>query len=128
LHAALSRSSVPDRVPFMELFADNEVMAAVLGKRLNYFDKKLQSRRQWEERMLALIEFYEMLGYDYVRADTRDYEITVMQFKRDEELLAAGKVGTTACRYKTADKAAEQLPGMFTCGHFLCLAHNISTQ
>jgi uroporphyrinogen decarboxylase len=107
LHIALSRSSVPDRVPFMELFADNEVMAVVLGKRLNYFDEKLRSRRQWEKRMLALIEFHEMLGYDYVRADTRDYETTVMQFKRDEELLAAGEVGTRAYRYKTADKAAE---------------------
>ena len=86
LHTTLSRSRIPDRVPFMELFADNEVMATILGKRLNYFDKKLRSRRQWEERMFALIEFHEMLGYDYVRADTRDYETTVKQSERDEEL------------------------------------------
>ena len=107
LNAALSRSRIPDRVPFMELFADNEVMAAVLGKRLNYFGKKMRSRRQWEERMLALMEFHEMLGYDYVRADTQDYEVAVKQSKIDEKLLAAGEVGTRAYRYKTADKAAE---------------------
>jgi uroporphyrinogen decarboxylase len=104
---ALSRSRIPDRVPFMELFADNEVMAAVLGKRLNYFGKKLRSRRQWEERMLALMEFHEMLGYDYVRAETQDYEAAVRRFEIDEELLAAGDVGTRAYMYKTADKAAE---------------------
>jgi uroporphyrinogen decarboxylase len=91
----------------MELFADNEVMAAVLGKRLNYFGKKMRSRRQWEERTLALMEFHEMLGYDYVRADTQDYEAAVKQSKIDEKLLAAGEVGTRAYRYKTADKAAE---------------------
>lgn len=107
LHDALSRSRIPDRVPFMELFADNEVMAAILGKRLNYFDKRLRSQKQWEERMLALIEFHEMLGYDYVRADTRDYESIVEQSKIDEKLLAAGEVGSRAYRHKTADKAAE---------------------
>ncbi len=107
LNAALSRSRIPDRVPFMEIFADNEVMAAVLGKRLNYFGKKMRSRRQWEERTLALMEFHEMLGYDYVRADTQDYEAAVKQSKIDEKLLAAGEVGTRAYRYKTADKAAE---------------------
>jgi len=98
----------------MELFADNEVMAAILGKRLNYFDKRLQSRKQWEERMLTLIEFYEMLGYDYVRADTRDYKATVKQSKIDAELLAAGEVGTRAYRYKTTDKAAELSRGQRT--------------
>jgi uroporphyrinogen decarboxylase len=114
LQTALSRSGIPDRVPFMELFADNEVMAAILGKRLNYFDKSLQSRKQWEERMLALIEFHEMLGYDYVRADTRDYKTTVKQSKIDTELLAAGEVGTRAYRYKAADKAAELNRGIRT--------------
>jgi len=62
----LSRSGIPDRVPFMELFADGEVMAAVLGKPLTYFNKGLGSRREWEERMLSSMEFYEALCYDYV--------------------------------------------------------------
>ncbi|MBS7614487.1 hypothetical protein KEJ18_01965 [Candidatus Bathyarchaeota archaeon] len=114
LHDALSRTEIPDRVPFMELFADNEVMAAILGKRLNFFNKKLQSRKQWKERMLSLIEFYEMLGYDYVRADTRDFTATVKQYKIDETLFAAGNVGTRAYRYKTRDVAFELSRGQRT--------------
>ncbi len=107
LTAALSRSKIPDRVPFMELFADNEVMAAVLGKRLNYFGKRLRSRRQWEERMLALMEFHETLGYDYVRADTQDYGTIARQYKTDRDLLVTGEVGSRAYRYKVADTGAE---------------------
>jgi len=107
LQAALSRSGIPDRVPFMELFADGEVMAAVLGKPLNYFSRELQSMKEWEERMLALIEFYEILGYDYVRADTRDYEATVKAYRESKEALASGKVGTRAYRYNALDSASE---------------------
>ena len=107
LTAALSRSGVPDRVPFMELFADNEVMAAVLGKRLNFFGRRLRSRRQWEERMLALMEFYETLGYDYVRAETQDYTTISKQYRSEGNLLATGEVGSRAYRYKTADTGAD---------------------
>ena len=114
LHDALSRTNIPDRVPFMELFADGEVMAAILGKRLNFFNKKLQSRRQWEERVLALIEFYEMLGYDYVRADTRDYKATVKQYEDEEKMFAAGNFGTRAYRYRARDVAAELSRGQRT--------------
>ncbi len=107
LTAALSRSGIPDRVPFMELFADDEVMAAVLDKRLNYFGKRLRSQRQWEERMLALMEFHEMLGYDYVRAETQDYRAMVKQSKNDRNLLVAGEVGSRAYRYRTVDTGAD---------------------
>jgi len=107
LHKALSRSGTPDRVPFMELFADGEVMAAVLGKPLDFFSRRLQSRKEWEERMLSLIEFYENLGYDYVRADTRGYEATLKAYQEADEALAAGEVGSRAYRYRTLDSAAE---------------------
>jgi len=107
LYTTLSRTGVPDRVPFMELFADGEVMAAVLGKPLDYFTKELRSRREWEERMLSLIEFYERLGYDYVRADTRDFEATLKLYEHNRRVLSAGKVGSRAYRYKTTDVAPE---------------------
>jgi len=107
LRVALSRSGEPDRVPFMELFADGEVMAAVLGKPLDYFSRELRSRREWEERMLSLIEFHEVLGYDYVRADTRGYEATVEAYRRNKTILAAGEVGTRAYRYRAVDIAPE---------------------
>ena len=107
LYTALSRKGTPDRVPFMELFADGEVMAAILGKPLDYFSRKLRSRREWEERMLSLIEFYATLGYDYVRADTRDFEATVKLYEQNKRVLSAGKIGSRAYRYKTIDVAAE---------------------
>ena len=107
LRKALSRSGTPDRVPFMELFADGEVMAAVLGKPLNYFLKELRSWKEWEERMLSLIEFHEILGYDYVRADTQDYQATVKAYQLSKETLASGEVGSRAYRYRTMDVAPE---------------------
>jgi len=107
LQKALSRSGMPDRVPFMELFADGEVMSAVLGKPLDYFSRELRSRKEWEERMFSLIEFYETLGYDYVRADTRGYEATVKADRLEKETLAPGEVGSRAYRYRTKDIAPE---------------------
>jgi len=114
LQRALSRSGIPDRVALMELFADGEVMAAILGKPLNYFGKELQSRREWEERMLSLIEFYETLGYDYVRADTRDYEATVKAYEESVGQLASGEVGSRAYMYMTRDAAPELSRGVRT--------------
>jgi uroporphyrinogen decarboxylase len=107
LRMALSRSGVPDRVPFMELFADGEVMAAVLGKPLDYFHRELGSRREWEERMLSQIEFYEALGYDYVRADTRDYEAMVRANQVSSEQLALGEVGSRAYMYRASDRSPD---------------------
>ena len=107
LERALSRSVMPDRVPSMELFADGEVMSAVLGKPLDYFSRELRSRKEWEERMFSLIEFYETLGYDYVRADTQGYEATVEAYRLEKETLAAGEVGSRAYRYRTKDMAPE---------------------
>ncbi|MDH5439562.1 MAG: hypothetical protein OEZ48_04525 [Candidatus Bathyarchaeota archaeon] len=107
LERALSRSVMPDRVPSMELFADGEVMSAVLGKPLDYFSRELRSRKEWEERMSSLIEFYETLGYDYVRADTQGYEATVEAYRLEKETLAAGEVGSRAYRYRTKDMAPE---------------------
>ena len=107
LYTALSRKGTPDRVPFMELFADGEVMAAILGKPLDYFTRELRSRREWEERMLSLIEFYETLGYDYVRADTKDFEATVKFYEQNKWVFSAGKVGSRAYMYKTVDVASE---------------------
>jgi uroporphyrinogen decarboxylase len=107
LRTALSRKGEPDRVPFMELFADGEVMAAVLGKPLDHFSRELRSRREWEERMLSLIEFYETLGYDYVRADTRGYDATQREHRLKRTTLAAGEVGSRAYRYRTADVAPD---------------------
>jgi len=107
LRKALSRSETPDRVPFMELFADPEVMAAVIGKPLNFFRKGLRSQKEWEERMFSLIEFYKTLGYDYVRADTRNYQAIMGASQTGMQRLTAGEVGSRAFRYRTVDVAPE---------------------
>lgn len=106
LRKALSRQVVPDRVPFMELFADAEVIAAIMGKPLDYLSREIQSRREWEERMLLLIEFHEMLGYDYIRPD-KDYRASLKAYKADRSTLAAGEVGSRAYKYRTMDSARE---------------------
>ena len=53
-----------DRVPFFEVYADNEVMEAVTGKPLTRMD--LSDERQLEQYLRATAEFYGRLGYDYV--------------------------------------------------------------
>jgi uroporphyrinogen decarboxylase len=107
LRRALSRSGLPDRVPFMELGPDAEVMSAVLGKPLDYFYRDLESRKAWEERMLSLMEFYEILGYDYIPAPTRDYETALKASQVDKERYALGEVGSRAYMYKTKDVALD---------------------
>jgi len=107
LVTALSRSGTPDRIPFMELFADGEVMAAVLGRKLDYFSRVPRSRKEWEDQKLSLIEFYETMGYDYVRTDTEDYEATVKAAMRTTKTLAPGDFGSRAYMHRTMDSAPE---------------------
>ena len=45
LRKALTRG-IPDRVPFMELFADGEIMSAILGKPINYFNRQTQNEQE----------------------------------------------------------------------------------
>jgi uroporphyrinogen decarboxylase len=111
LQTALSLSGEPDRVPLMELFADGEVMATILNKPLNYFSKELRSRDEWEDRMHSLIEFYETLGYDYVRADTRGYEATRKAYRFNRTIHNAGDFGSRAYRHKLNDVALEMSRG-----------------
>ena len=63
LQKVLTRSGLPDRVPFFEIFADIEVREAVLGKPA--------PRGEDLESRLGLIaheiEFQHALGYDYIR-------------------------------------------------------------
>ena len=71
LLTVLRREGEPDRIPFLELFADIEIMEAVLDKPFPHL-KDLepdQVDRALEARYCdQLIEFYTTLGYDYVRA------------------------------------------------------------
>jgi len=53
----------PDRVPFYELFVDQEVMEAVLGVRFGVDFSRDESVTEYCRR---LVEFYMKLGYDYV--------------------------------------------------------------
>jgi len=52
LRKVLTRQGEPDRVPFYELFADNEIMEAILGR----------SVRTVRDR----VDYQIKLGYDYV--------------------------------------------------------------
>jgi uroporphyrinogen decarboxylase len=54
----------PDRVPPIELFADHEIMEAVLDTRIPPADPA--DPAAFEAHMRHLIQFYYRLGYDYV--------------------------------------------------------------
>jgi len=64
LETVLRRSGEPDRVPFAELFADEPIMAAILGRPLR--PEGLQAREAETHYLDALIEYQLRMGYDYV--------------------------------------------------------------
>ena len=78
LRRVLYRDGLPDRVPFIELFADLEIMAAVLGEKPVYAWRDPEVR---EAALLQRIRFSETLGYDYVTAHPR------LNFPRGETVL-----------------------------------------
>ena len=74
LLTVLRREGEPDRIPLLELFADLEVMEAVLGKafpRIMDLEPGVVDRELEARYCDLLIEFYHTLGYDYVRAVAR---------------------------------------------------------
>lgn len=64
LRKVLLRQGEPDRVPFVELFADREIMEAVIGEAI-----PAPNRHEYALRELALqrsIRFWHETGYDYI--------------------------------------------------------------
>jgi uroporphyrinogen decarboxylase len=66
LRKALLREGEPDRIPFIELFADRPVIEALLEERLPPIDSK--DRKDRERAWSKEIEFWYWFGYDYVGA------------------------------------------------------------
>jgi uroporphyrinogen decarboxylase len=87
LLTVLRREGEPDRIPFLELFADLEIMEAVLNKpfpraadlKPGVADRELEARY-----CDLLIEFYHTLGYDYVRAVPRGGELDYGQLATED--------------------------------------------
>jgi uroporphyrinogen decarboxylase len=94
-------------VPFVELYADDEVTASILGKPLNHFSKVVHSKKEWENKMFDYIKISEMLGYDYIRADVSGYIVPVKSSEENHNVLDVGEVGSRVYRYKTIDVARE---------------------
>ena len=64
LETVLRRAGEPDRVPFIELFADQPIMEAILGRPL--WPRRLEGRQAQTHYLDALIEYHLRMGYDYV--------------------------------------------------------------
>jgi uroporphyrinogen decarboxylase len=64
LLTVLRRQGEPDRVPFIELFADVEVMSSVVGEEIA--DPQPADRSMREGDLLRIIEYWHRSGYDYV--------------------------------------------------------------
>jgi uroporphyrinogen decarboxylase len=67
LRKVFLRQGVPDRLPFIELFADHEIMEAVLGEPIPRPDPS--NRPLYEQYIRQVLSFYYNLGYDYVFAN-----------------------------------------------------------
>jgi uroporphyrinogen decarboxylase len=80
LQQVLLRQGEPDRVPFIELFADREIMEAVIGEPIPEPEPN-----EWKLRKLALhraLRFWYEAGYDYISVGA----VVDLTYKR----LAAG--------------------------------------
>lgn len=64
LLTVLRRQGEPDRVPFIELFADVEVMSAVVGEEIA--EPQPADRSLRERDLLRIIQYWHTCGYDYV--------------------------------------------------------------
>lgn len=67
LRKVVLRQGLPDRVPFVELFADREIMEAVLGCCLPDLDR--HDRPAVEKHLDGLVRFNYLMGYDHVTVD-----------------------------------------------------------
>jgi len=56
------RNGIPDRVPFLEYYIDNEVVAGFLQEKPLDKNDKEQAPKYWEQR----IRFYKEIGMDFV--------------------------------------------------------------
>jgi uroporphyrinogen decarboxylase len=61
---ALRRQGDPRRVPFLELFADPEIIAAIAGGPVLYKQAQLSDRRVQEAAVDQRVRFWHQLGYD----------------------------------------------------------------
>lgn len=64
LLSVLRHEGRPGPVPFIELFADQPIMEAVIGRRMP--SPEPGDRAGWRQRALDLVAFYRHLGYAYV--------------------------------------------------------------
>ncbi len=60
------REGLPDRVPFIELFADAEIVAAVVGEKPVDLLTMLSNREAGRAAIQQRIRFCQMVGYDFV--------------------------------------------------------------
>jgi uroporphyrinogen decarboxylase len=61
---ALNRKGDPDFVPFLELFADTEVITAVLGEPIGYVNNQKTERDIMQRELEQKIRFWYQLGFD----------------------------------------------------------------
>ena len=69
LRKVLLRQGAPDRIPFIELFADREIMEAVIGEPIPIY--QLYERSVQEIALRKTIRFYCETGYDYLSMGVR---------------------------------------------------------
>lgn len=89
LRRVFNRQQPADRVPFIELFADPEIVAAVLGESPIYVDEDhLENRQVREAHLSQRIRFCRRVGYDFVWANPRATFVRKVVYADDPASLA----------------------------------------
>lgn len=93
---AVIRRETPDRVPFIELFADPEIIGAVLNEEYIPYDSL--NRSQCRANQLQRIRFCCRVGWDFV------WQPVVLNF-RQEQLSAEDTAGLPRSRRRWVDES-----------------------
>ncbi|MCE5207853.1 MAG: uroporphyrinogen-III decarboxylase-like protein [Chloroflexi bacterium] len=93
---AVFRRETPDRVPFIELFADPEIIGAVLNEK--YIPYNQQDRRQCQAGQLQRIRFCYKVGWDFVW-------LPVFLDFRQEQLATADTAGLPRSQRRWVDES-----------------------
>lgn len=90
LRRVFRRQELPDRVPFIELFADPEIVAAVLGEQAIYAELDEMDKRR--AQLAQRIRYCQRVGYDYVWAYPRvNFALRRVLFTEDPAALSRPK-------------------------------------
>ncbi len=96
LEKVLRRQGEPDRVPFVELFADVPIMSALVGEPIvqeDYRERDPRDRSRLNAALDRVIRFWHGMGYDYMTVGSPPISQTTRHQIDDTAALSKGQRG-----------------------------------